>query len=80
MMYSERRNGSDSALLKKGLSILLCFSNPPRPLSQSEIAKCTGLPMSTAARLLQVLLKTGFLERNERTALFGYQWRRWRCC
>lgn len=70
MIKNSNGNKAQSALLKKGLSILLCFPNQSQPLSQSDIAQKTGLPMSTTARLMQALVEMDFLERDERTKLF----------
>lgn len=67
----DSKNETGAALLlKKGLSILTCFPRPARPLSQTEIAQRTNLPMSTAARLSRVLTETGFLERDAKTKLY----------
>lgn len=70
MEIKHSKNSGQSALLKKGLAILLCFPNQTHPLSQSDIAEKTGLPMSTTARLMQALVDMGFLERDSRSKLF----------
>lgn len=60
----------NSTLLKKGLNVLVCFLNSSSSLSLSEIAKRTGFPTSTTARVLIALEEMGFLERDEKTKLF----------
>lgn len=61
------RTENGATALKKGLSILSCFSWTKTQLTLSEIARERRLPMPTAARLTKALEEEGFLERNGRT-------------
>ena len=63
MRSSEHEGGT--AALKKGLSVLTCFSWYAPALSVSEIAAKLSLPLSTASRIVSALVETGFLDRDE---------------
>lgn len=49
--------------LRKALEILRAFRPSDSPLSRHEIAQRTGLPNTTAARLIHTLLTLGYLSR-----------------
>jgi len=57
---------SDVALQERVLSVLGAFNADRPSLSLSEIAAITGLPVSTAHRLVANLVAWGALERDER--------------
>lgn len=56
-----------SASLKKGLSVLSCFSWLRTSLTLTEIARDLEMPLPTAARILKALEEEGFLERDKST-------------
>jgi DNA-binding IclR family transcriptional regulator len=49
--------------LRRGLEILRMFQPDDGPLSRHEIAQRTGLPNTTAARLIHTLVALGYLSR-----------------
>lgn len=51
--------------LARGLDVLSCFKSNSVFLSNSEIAKRTGLPKSTVSRLAFTLINLGYLEYSE---------------
>lgn len=68
-MQTKLENGT--AALRKGLSILSCFSWNETLLSTTEIAKKLGLSLPTVSRMLKTLKEEGFLEQNPRTKLYN---------
>ncbi len=64
-----------ASALKKGLSVLSCFSWQKSRRTLTEIARELNLPLPTAARLAKALEEEGFLERNKKSKLFslGFQ-------
>ena len=58
---------ASSAVLRKGLMILLSFNAVEDNLSLSELARKVELPVATTNRILKALCETRFLERNEKT-------------
>lgn len=55
-----------ASVTSRALSILAAFSAQRRELTLSEIARATGLPLTTAHRLVAELATWGALERDER--------------
>jgi DNA-binding IclR family transcriptional regulator len=62
------REGSQA--VQRSLALLACFAESPQDLSASDLARRTGLALSTAHRLLKVLTSTGFLDQDARTARY----------
>ncbi|MEZ0109927.1 DNA-binding IclR family transcriptional regulator [Catenulispora sp. EB89] len=52
------------------LALLQCFSDSPQDLTASDLARRTGLALSTAHRLLKVLTNEAFLEQDPATARY----------
>ncbi|GAA0553240.1 IclR family transcriptional regulator [Paractinoplanes ferrugineus] len=51
-------------MLSRGIRILNCFDEPGASYALSDIARRTGLPKTTAHRLIGELLDWGMLDRN----------------
>lgn len=64
-----------ASALRKGLSVLSCFSWQKSRRTLTEIARELNLPLPTAARLTRALEEEGFLERDKKSKLFslGFQ-------
>jgi len=64
-----------ASALKKGLSVLSCFSWQKSRRTLTEIARELNLPLPTAARLAKALEGQGFLEREKKSRLYslGFQ-------
>ena len=73
-MKGKAREDGASAL-KKGLSVLSCFTWLKSAKSLTEIARELDMPLPTAARLTKALEERGFLERDKKSKLFslGFQ-------
>ncbi|QVQ50908.1 IclR family transcriptional regulator [Spiractinospora alimapuensis] len=56
---------------RKVLRILLVFEKSATPLSLSDISRRSGVPTSTALRILRDLCEEGFLEKVERQYQIG---------
>jgi DNA-binding IclR family transcriptional regulator len=63
---AKRARGSDDTLksLSKIVRILECFSTVDRAMSLAELCDRTGLPRSTAHRLLASMREVGFLDQD----------------
>lgn len=59
------RRSNGESVLRKHLRVLDAFTVERSVLSLSEIARATGLPVSTAHRITQELLQESLLDRNE---------------
>lgn len=57
--------GQTGPVLTRGLALLDCFGAGRRALTLSQLASATGMPISTAHRLVAELLRWGALERDE---------------
>lgn len=68
MIAATPSRGTNS--LKKGLSVLSCFTWDMTSLTLTEIATCCGLSMPTASRIVRALEDEGFLERDSRTKAY----------
>ena len=55
-----------SGTLAKGLMILQCFVNDPRPHANSEFAERLQIPRPTVSRLCRTLQAMGFLDHDDR--------------
>ncbi|MFI6318407.1 IclR family transcriptional regulator [Nonomuraea sp. NPDC050556] len=66
-----QRQGSGPGSLERGIDILTCLSSDPRPLSLAQLCRDTGLPKSTAYRLLGVLCSRGLAKRAGTDYLLG---------
>lgn len=53
------------------LALLQCFSDSPQDLSASDLARRTGLALSTAHRLLKVLTNEALLEQDPATSRYS---------
>ncbi|MEU6998263.1 IclR family transcriptional regulator [Nonomuraea sp. NPDC046570] len=60
-----------SGSLERGIDILTSLSTDPRPLSLSQLGRRTGLPKSTAHRLLGVLCSRGLARREGTGYMLG---------
>lgn len=60
-------NGSTGSSVEKALDILLAFSIDSPELGTTEISNRTGLPKSTASRLIHILVALSFLRKNPAT-------------
>lgn len=56
--------------LARGLSILEALSNAPKGMGNAELAKATGLPKPTVARLTHTLIRTGYLRADKTSRSF----------
>ncbi|GAA2114898.1 DNA-binding transcriptional repressor XynR [Kitasatospora saccharophila] len=61
---------SGAQAVHRALGLLNCFHDNGPDLSASELARRTGLSVSTAHRLARTLVATGFLDQDERTARY----------
>lgn len=57
-------SSSNVVALARGLEILRCFSAREPSLSNSDLARYTGLPKSTVSRLTKTLVELGYLRHN----------------
>lgn len=62
------RDGAQAA--HRMLALLQNFADSPQDLAASDLARRTGLTLSTAHRLLKVLTSSGFLEQDPGTARY----------
>lgn len=62
------RDGAQAA--HRMLALLQSFADSPQDLAASDLARRTGLTLSTAHRLLKVLTSSGFLEQDPGTARY----------
>ncbi|MFI1035455.1 IclR family transcriptional regulator [Streptomyces sp. NPDC020951] len=51
--------------LDKGLKVLSCFTPQRRQIGASEVARLSGIPVSTVYRILRTLVDSGFVEQLE---------------
>ena len=58
---------SPASAVEKALAILNCFTTDRRTMGVSEIARCTGVPKSSAFRLLSALVDGGLVVKAGRT-------------
>lgn len=56
--------------LARGLSILEVLGKAPQGMANSELAKATGLPKPTVARLTHTLIRTGYLRVDKTNNTF----------
>ncbi|GAA2038222.1 DNA-binding transcriptional repressor XynR [Catenulispora yoronensis] len=56
--------------MHRTLALLQCFADSPQDLAASDLARRTGLALSTAHRLLKVLTTEAFLEQDPGTARY----------
>ena len=59
-----RQARSRNSMLERGVHVLQAFRPTGNPMSMSEIARRTGLPKTTAHRLIEELTDLGLLERT----------------
>src|SRR5690625_2273938 len=59
-----------SSTLTKGLDLLRLMGDYPKGAPAAVFAEVSGLPFSTAYRLLNTLVATGFAEFDEQTKLY----------
>ena len=62
------REGAQS--VHRTLALLQCFSDSPQDPTASDLARRTGLALSTAHRLLKVLTNAAFLEQDPASARY----------
>jgi DNA-binding IclR family transcriptional regulator len=66
--FDDREEGKDRQFvtaLARGLELLRCFGIKERELGLTELARRTGIPKPTVARLAGTLAKLGYLEHME---------------
>ncbi len=63
------QNSYFSKTLEKGLKILALFNRDIPALSQTEIAKKTGVNMTSTYRYINTLVEMGYLDKDESTKL-----------
>lgn len=61
---NEENHHSPVRAVQRALDVLNCFADEPAKLTLSEVARATGLPISTVSRLLATLENAGFLRRS----------------
>ncbi|MEV3964420.1 IclR family transcriptional regulator [Nocardia sp. NPDC050193] len=71
-MATVRIGETPTAMIDRVASILESFVGR-RPLTLAEVARCSGLPRSSAHRILQRLVELGWVERNEFRYALGYR-------
>jgi DNA-binding IclR family transcriptional regulator len=71
-MATARIGETPTAMIDRVASILESFVGQ-RPLTLAEVARCSGLPRSSAHRILQRLVELGWVERNEFKYALGYR-------
>ncbi|TDD56296.1 IclR family transcriptional regulator [Nonomuraea terrae] len=77
MGKSEESGTSQVLVLRKIRQILECFTVERPELTLQQITKITGLPASTCQRLVNSLLREGFLDRNDDVYRIGLDLVRW---
>ena len=58
-------------VLARGLEVLSAFRRDDPPLSLIELARRTGMPKPTVARIAFTLTRVGYLSRNARNGTYG---------
>ncbi|MGW5381253.1 IclR family transcriptional regulator [Nocardia sp. NPDC003963] len=71
-MAMVRIGETPTAMIDRVASILECFVGQ-RPLTLAEVARRSGLPRSSAHRILQRLVELGWVERNEFKYTLGHR-------
>lgn len=71
MSHGDVRSENGTAALRKGLSLLKCFSWDRTRMSVKEIAEMLGYPTPTVSRLAKALKEEGFLEQNPQTKFYN---------
>ncbi len=66
-----RQARSRNSMLERGIHVLQAFRPTGNPMSMSEIARRTGLPKTTAHRLIEELTELGLLERTREQYVLG---------
>lgn len=56
--------GSSVRAVQRALDVLGCFSGAREKVTLSEVARLTGLPLTTASRILATLERAGFVRRS----------------
>ncbi|WP_371786215.1 IclR family transcriptional regulator [Streptosporangium subroseum] len=74
---SDEAGTASVLVLRKIRQILECFTVERPELTLQQITRATGLPASTCQRLVNSLLREGFLDRNEDTYRIGLALVRW---
>jgi IclR family transcriptional regulator, acetate operon repressor len=77
MSTSDKAGTPQVLVLQKIRQILECFTIEQPELSLQQITRATGLPPSTCQRLVNNLLREGFLDRNGDTYRIGLGLVRW---
>ena len=65
------RFSTGESVLERGVRIVESFGLDDRTLTVGEIARRSGLHVATASRLIEELVKAGWLERDERQIRVG---------
>ena len=67
----KKKTEDGASALRKGLSVLSCFTWTRTHMSLTEIAKEVGLPLPTAARITKALEEDDFLTRDKKTKQYS---------
>ena len=68
-MIKEKENGTQA--IERALQVLKCFMGNRNNLSLTAVAKEVGIPVSTASRILGILSREAFVQRNEMTKRYS---------
>lgn len=71
MQQEDNRSENGTAALRKGLSVLKCFTWDRTSMSLKELAAVLEYPTPTVARLVKALKEECFLEQDRRTKLYS---------
>ena len=68
-MIKEKENGTQA--IERALQVLKRFMGNRNNLSLTAVAKEVGIPVSTASRILGILSREAFVQRNEMTKRYS---------
>jgi len=68
-LIKEKENGTQA--IERALQVLKCFIGDKNNLSLTAVAKEVGIPVSTASRILGILSREAFVQRNEMTKRYS---------
>ena len=60
-----------SGSIKKGLAIIECVGNSPKPLKASQVSKITNLDRATSFRILTYLTSLGYIFKDNSSNLYS---------
>lgn len=71
LQQEDNRSDNGTAALRKGLSVLKCFTWDRTSMSLKELAAVLEYPTPTVSRLVKALKEECFLEQDQRTKLYS---------